>query len=635
MKKFLSMLLCIMMVFTLVTGCSSTSTSNEPQAEKGIFTPGTYEGSGKGLYGDITAVVEVSANEIISINFKDHNETKGISDPAFEKLPISIVESQTVAVDTIAGCTVSSKGVLEAVKNALLASGAKEADITKEPVKKEVSTEVIKKSADVVVIGTGGAGMSAGAEVVNAGGSVILIDKMSSMGGNTIVAASAMNAADPELQKQQQMKFTSLGVIKDLIALEPKSDLMAKWQQEIKADIEKYEAEGATYLYDSPALHKLQTYVDGDYVANPELVDVFGDYAFESIKWITTLGAKFEDKVTAAVGATWQRSHAPTKDLGSAGASFVLPQKKVIEDKGGEILLEYKAEEIIMDNGKAVGVKGTTKEGTPFEFTANKGVVIATGGFAANPEMRVEHNKFWANAGADVGTTNPPSSTGDGIIMAQKVGANLVGMEWIQMVTFSDVAISAAIDNSIQVNQEGKRFVKEDGRRDEICQAILEQKGGYMYRIYDAHTIVDLLKGISYKGVPIDDYVGKGAYKADTLEGLAKEIGVDYATLQETVDVFNASVEGAPDEFGRMMFDQKLDKGPFFAVKYRPLFHHTMGGIEINTKTQVLDTNGNVIPGLYAAGEVTGGIHGSNRLGGNAITDIITFGRIAGQEVMK
>lgn len=631
MRKFSLALICIILAFTLLAGCSTSNAGNN----ESLFNPGVYEGTGSGLNGDITAVVEVSADEIVSIEFKDHHETMGISDPAFEKLPASIIENQTVAVDTVSGCTMSSQGILEAVKNALLSSGADEADITKAPAEKAASGETIKKSADVIVIGTGGAGMSAGAEVVKAGGSVILIDKMSSVGGNTILAASAMNAADPDLQKDQDMKSTSLTVIKELVALEPKSDLMAQWQAEIKADIEKYEAEGATYLYDSPALHKLQTYVDGDYVGNPELIDLYANNALGSIKWITSLGAKFEEQVTSAVGATWQRSHTPTKDLGSAGASFVLPQMTVIEDNGGEILLEYKAEEIMMDNGRAVGVKGTMQDGTPFELTANKGVVIATGGFAANPEMRVKYNKFWANAGPDVPTTNPTSSTGDGIIMAENAGANLIGMEWIQMVTFSKSAITASIDNSIQVNQAGLRFVKEDGRRDEICQAILEQEGGYMYRIYDAHTIVDQLNGISYKGVPIDNYIGNGAYKADTLEGLANEIGVDYAVLQETVDVFNASVDGEPDEFGRMMFDHKLEQGPFFAVKYRPLFHHTMGGIEINTKTQVIDTEGNIIPGLYAAGEVTGGIHGSNRLGGNAITDIITFGRIAGQEVMK
>ena len=402
---------------------------------------------------------------------------------------------------------------------------------------------IIRDSADVIVVGSGGAGMSAAVEVLRAGGSVIVVEKMPFVGGNTLLAASAFNAANPEEQRKQEMSPTMLTVIKDLIALEPVDEYMARWQDEIRADIEKYEAEGATYLYDSPALHKLQTYVGGDYVGNPKLIDVYGDKALESLQWLSELGVNWKEDITSAVGATWTRSHTPTDDWGSNGSSFVLPQKKFIEENGGKILLEHKAEELVVEDGKVVGVKGTTADGTPFELRGEKGVVLATGGFAANPEMREKYNKFWANAGPDVPTTNPSSSTGDGILMAEAVGANLVGMEWIQMVTFSDAAITAAIENSIQVNQAGERFVREDGRRDELCQAILEQEGGYCYRIYDAHTIVDLLDGISYKGVPIEDYVGNGAYMADTLEELAEQIGVPYDTLQKTVDEFNTYVE--------------------------------------------------------------------------------------------
>lgn len=621
------------MIVSLFGGCASDKA--ESDNSDGIFNSGTYEGTGEGYAGEITAIVEVSDDEILSIDFKEHGETEDIAAPAFDNLPKEIIENQSVAVDAVSGCTLSSNGILEAVKNALLAAGASEDDITKAVDKEDLSGELIEKSADVIIIGTGGAGMSAGAEVVKAGGSAILIDKMSTVGGNTIVAASAMNAANPELQTAEDMRESSLNVIKELIELEPKDELMEEWQNKIKEDIKKYEEEGATHLYDSPELHKLQTYVDGDYVGNPELIDTFGDKALDSVNWLKELGAKFEEKVTAAVGATWQRSHAPTRDLGSAGASFILPQQKIIEENDGEILLQYKAEEIIMEDGAAVGVKGTTEDGQPFELKANKGVVIATGGFAANPEMREKYNKHWPKAGADVPTTNPASSTGDGIVMAEDIGANLVGMEWLQMLTFTKSAITASIENSIQVNQSGERFVREDGRRDEICRAIQEQEGNYMYRIYDAHTIEDLLDGISYKGVPIDEYVGDGAYKADTLEELAADMEMDYETLQKTVDEFNESVDKGTDEFGRNMFDEKLDRGPYYAVKYGTMFHHTMGGIEINKDTQVLDSSGNVIPQLFAAGEVTGGIHGSNRLGGNAITDIVTFGRIAGQNVMK
>lgn len=349
------------------------------------------------------------------------------------------------------------------------------------------------------------------------------------------------------------------------------------------------------------------------------------------------LGAKWKPGTTAAVGATWARSHTPTQDWGTAGASFVLPQKEVVDQLRGEILLEYRAEELMMEDGRVVGVKGVTGDGTPFELTGDKGVILATGGFAANPEMREKYNKYWPNAGADVPTSNPPSSTGDGIIMAEAIGANLVGMEWIQMVTMSASAVAADIENTIQVNTEGKRFVKEDGRRDEICSAILEQEGSFCWRILDAHLAVDQLGGISYKGKNIDEeMVGNGTcFKGETLEDLAAQIGVPADALVQTVNEYNTYVDGAPDPLGRMVFDQKLDKGPFYALRYEAQFHHTMGGVEINGDAQVLNTSGEIIPGLFACGEVTGGIHGANRLGGNAIADVITFGRIAGQNIMK
>ncbi|AXY24990.1 flavocytochrome c [Suicoccus acidiformans] len=603
-----------------------------------LFVPGSYEEIVEGHNGPIEVEVEVTKNEIVGINISNHQETQEIAGKAIANIPQDIMANTTINVDAISGATVTSEAIILAVKNALLAAGANELAITK-PIDNLESNnqEKIEKTVDAVVIGSGGAGMSAGAEISEAGYSVLVLEKMPIIGGNTIVAASAMNAADPERQHQQEMNPNLIETIEKLIELEPQHELMEEWQKEIAEDLKEYNINGETYLYDSPALHKLQTYVDGDYVGDPELINVFGDKALESIHWLEEHGAKFVDSITSAVGATWERSHTPTQDLGSAGASFVLPQQEIIESNGGEILLEHKAEEFILDGDseRVIGVKGTTSEGTLFEIYGEKGVVLATGGFAANPEMREKYNTFWAEAGESVETTNPVSSQGDGIVMAEKIDAGLTGMEWIQMVTWSDQAITAAIENTIQVNQDGERFVREDGRRDEICQAILEQDGGYMYRIYDATTIEDELDGISYKGVPITEYVGKGAYMNDTLEGLAEDMGVPFEALQKTINEYNGYVENGGDPLGRTLFGAKIERGPFYAVKYAPRFHHTMGGVMINSRAQALDTEGEVIPGLYAAGEVTGGIHGSNRLGGNAITDIITFGRIAGQSLVE
>jgi len=629
MKKLIPILMSLLLVVSLFAGCGSK------EAAAGLFKAGKYTGEGKGYAGSIKVEVEVSADKILNIVVLEHNETKGVSDPAFEKIPAQVIANQSIAVDVVSGATLASNGLIEAITNALVKT-ATDMEKLKKEITKTVSNDNVKKTADVVIIGSGGAGMSAAYEAKKAGASVIVIEKNASAGGNTILAGSALNAADPENQKQLTMKESELKAIKGFIELEPKNDIMKGWQEELASDIKEYEANGSTYLYDSPALHKLQTYVDGDYVGNPVLIDILGDGALDSINFLSGLGAKWSTAITAAVGATWTRSHTPTQDLGSAGASFVLPQEKAYKEMGGEIYLEHKAEELIVENGRVVGVKGSAANGSTFEFSANKGVIIATGGFGANVEMRQKYNTHWANLDETIQTTNGPFATGDGIVLAEAVGANLIGMEWIQMLPTGKIAFGPTINNTIFVNNKGERFIKEDARRDVLSAAVLEQPGSYYYKIVDAHTAEDELKGVTYKGLVIKDIVdGEYCVMGETVEDLATQLKMDPKVLQATIDDYNKAVESRVDEFGRAVFDQKIDKAPYYALHGVAKVHHTMGGIEINEKTQVIDKNGAIIPGLYAAGEVTGGIHGSNRLGGNAIADIITFGRIAGQEVVK
>ncbi|MCR3922642.1 MAG: FAD-dependent oxidoreductase [Firmicutes bacterium] len=631
MRKIIILLLLISILFSII-GCQRTNTD-----EKEIFTPGTYEGEGNGHNGKIKLEVTVDGNQIKTIDVKEHNETAGITDSAFNRLPAEIIEQQTVAIDMVTGATSTSKGILEAVKSALLAAGASEADITKAPTKKDVTGQLIEKNADVIVIGTGGAGMSAAADVIKAGGTVIIIDKMPTVGGNTILAGSAMNAASPEVQKLQEMPASQVIAIEELLALEPKDEYMAKWQEEIKADMKEYKAKGATYLYDSPALHKLQTYVGGDYVGNPKLIEIYGNKALDAVNYLKELGTEWSPNILAAVGATWTRSHQPVKSSGSNGSAFVLPQLKFVEDNGGEVLVEHKAEELIVENGRVVGVKGTKSDGTPFDFRGNKGVILATGGFAANVEMRQEYNKHWANLDETVRTSNPSSATGDGIIMAKAIGANLVDMEWIQLVTGSGKGtFTASILNNIYVNIIGERFINEDARRDHLSQAVLSQPRSMFWLLTDGHTTIDTLGGYAVDGTLIDDRVDNTQlFKGDTIEDLATQIGIDPVTLQKTIDQYNEAVVKGNDILGRKVFDKQFSKPPYYAGIGVAVIHHTMGGVKIDENAQVIDTSGNPIPGLYAAGEVAGGIHGSNRLGGNAITDIVVFGRIAGENIMK
>lgn len=321
----------------LAAAAETTTAETETEGEL-TFTAETYTGVGKGFSGDITVEVTVDEKNIQEVKVISHTDSAGVSDGAFDKMPGLIVENQSLAVDTVAGCTMSSKGIIEAVENALKDNCNDPSLLMKEVAAAQGSGELIEKTADVVIIGAGGTGMSAAVEAINAGSSVIVLEKMPSPGGNTILAGSTYNAADPERQKAYTMNDGEKERIEEIIKLEPKNEMMKSWQE-----WDDYKAGNENYFFDSPSLHKLQTYMDGDYVGDPVLIDVLGDHALEGIEFLSGFGANWIDGVNAAVGVTWQRSHPPTMNLGTKGAAFVMPQVNYVTEKGGEIILEAKA----------------------------------------------------------------------------------------------------------------------------------------------------------------------------------------------------------------------------------------------------------------------------------------------------
>lgn len=590
-KKALVLLLSALMVFSII-GCGKSQKSG-----KGAFKPGTYTGEGEGIHGKIQVEVTVDENKITAVKVLKHDETPGVSDLALKKIPEDIVKYQSIGVDTIAGATVSSKGVLEAVKKALEKAGANIKDFEKKPEKDKASAKKAEKNVDVVVIGGGGAGLAAAVTAHQNGAKVLVLEKMPKVGGNTIISGAAYNAVDPKRQA--------------------------------KAGVE-----------DSVDKHYAQTFEGGDKVAKPEMVRTFVENAYPGIEWLESMGMQFKDDIFTVLGALWPRSHKPVKPLGTG---YIETYMNYIEKNKAdiEIMVNSKATELIVENGKVVGVKA---EGADNEVVAkaSKGVVMATGGFAANVEMRNKYNKMWSDL-TNIKTTNHVGATGDGIVMAEQAGANLIGMEHIQLLPMGDPKtgslsgnIEQGVENRIFVNKEGNRFVDEGARRDVMTKGLFEQKDASMWVILDKHSYPtgDTKNNFNES---IDELVKAGrAYKADTLEDLAKQIGVNPDNLKNAVAEFNKSVETkAKDKFGRTLYKDKIDTAPFYAGARVPTAHHTMGGIEINPSAQVLDKNGKVIPGLYAAGETTGGIHGSNRLGGNALADTVVFGRIAGKSAAE
>ena len=569
------------------------TTTNTPAAAVKAKT-GAYIGEGKGVHGNIQVGVTLEGKKITAVQILKQDETPGVGDVAAEMISKEIIKHQSIAVDTVAGATISSGGVLAAVKQALEKAGVNLADYQKKPVKSNVpATGLVEKKADVVIIGAGGAGLAAAVSAHQNGANVLVIEKMPKVGGNTIISGAAYNAVDDKRQK-------------------------------------------AKGIEDSIEKHYTQTYEGGDKLGNPELIRTLVEKAYPTLEWLESLGMKFKDDIFTVLGALWPRTHKPVEPLGTG---YINTYMNYVKAHSGdiEIMLNTKATELIIENGKVVGVKAENENGSVIA-RANKGVVVATGGFGANIEMRDQYNKIWPSLTA-IKTTNHPGATGDGMLMAKKIGANLIGMENIQLLPMGDPKtgslsgnIEQGVENRIFVNKAGNRFVDEGARRDVMTKALFQQKDAFMWVVLDKHSYPTGATKNNFNET-IDQLVAEGrAFKADTLEDLAKQIGVDPANLVKAVADFNKSVEKvSPDAFGRTLFTDKIDTAPFYAGARVPTVHHTMGGIEINTKTQVIDMNGKIIPGLYAAGETTGGIHGSNRLGGNALPDTAVFGKIAGE----
>ena len=630
MKKIFSAGFAILAAALILIGCGSN-------AKKMSYTAGTYTATAQGMNGEVTVSVTFDNSSIKKITIDKHQETVGISDAAIKQIPKQIIKMQSLAVDTVSGASVTSKAILSAVSSAVEQAGG-DVDTLKMSKMQAKAGKTVQKNADVIVVGGGGAGLSAAIAACQNNAKVILIEKTALLGGNTIRAGGPYNAVDPERQANvQPASEAAMKSLERLLKVSPKNDLHKKYQDQLQKELDAYKAQKPNHLFDCLALHILQTYDGGDYAGKIEFIEKMCSESLNAAEWLESNGLVWRDTIVTVPGGLWPRAHVPQN---AAGSDYINTNKKLAEKMGVEIILNCKGESLIKKDGRITGVKAVQSNGTQVILNAKKAVVLASGGFAASKEMRKKYNSL---LNENLGTTNNPANTGDGITMAEKVNANLIGMEYIQCLPLGNPETGGlngwiggiGVEYYYQVNKSGKRFMAEDGRRDVMTKALLEQPGSFSYVIADSH--VTFKDGKNLWGDDVEKLVAdKKIFRADTIEDLAKQIGIDPAVLKQTNDAFNKAVEAGKDnEFGRSLFGQKMDKAPFYASPRMPTVHHTMGGIEINLDTQVLDKNGNVIPGLYAAGEVTGGIHGKNRLGGNALVDIHVFGRIAGTNAAK
>lgn len=611
MKKLTKCIISAFLVISLA-GCTKTEPTVSPDAN--VLVPGSYVITTKGMNEGLTVEVVLSETKIDSVTVKEHKETKGIADEALAVIPKRIVDEQSITIDVIAGATRTSEGIAKAVEQAIT-----DAKGNVELFKKASNTVAIKDAAltndplpetwdmtyDVVVVGGGFAGLAAAHTSQNNGSSTVLVEKMPLVGGQSAINGGQYAAYTSSIAADLQTKFS----------LEP----------------------------DTAQQHIEDTIKGGDNLPQPELVEIM---VYGSPMYFNTLlenGLKVRDTLARPGGHYGYRTYVTENSI---GADITNLQKELVDKAGATVMTNTKMVQLFKDaEGRVVGIKVATQDGLK-TIKAEKGVILASGGFSSNVEMRLQYDEKLT---ADIPTTNNGSSTGEGLRMAMELGAQTTGMEYIQRYPWADpntgvldtpavMPFTGPSYGVIYVDENGNRYVNEGERRDVCANAAVATGGTSTFSIFTREVATWV------KDTDLEAGIASGRiYKADSLEELVKlinanpyqgkTINMDAATLSATVARHNGFIDSKTDEdFGKVMSDtmKKIENGPYYAIPQWPSVHHTMGGLSITPNAEVLDADGKIIPGLFAAGEVTGGIHGTNRLGSNADADACTFGMVAG-----
>ena len=605
-------------------GCGAKSASTSSDA--GVS--GDFTGTAKGFGGDVSVTLTLTDSAITGCTAEGKDETEGVGSQAIAKMPGEIAENGSIAVDGVSGATITSTAIKEAAAAALTAAGLNPDDY-KTAVESDATAEDSTVDADVVVVGAGGAGMTAAITAAAEGKSVVILESQSMVGGNSVRATGGMNAGKTVYQDENEFG-ESAGVEKTLKTAAEKyadNETITALAKTVSEQWAAYQANPTGY-FDSVELMELDTMIGGKGINDPELVETLCANSADAIDWLDEHGITLHN-VSSFGGASVKRIHRPVNAEGktvSVGSYMIPLLEENCEKAGVKMMLDTTATEILTDaNGAAVGVKATGASGETVTVNA-KAVVLATGGFGANLDMVVKYKPELKG----FMTTNAPGIQGQGIEMAQAIGAATVDMDQIQIHPTVEANTAALIteglrgDGAILINEEGQRFIDEVGTRDVVSAAEIAQTGSYSWLVVD--------QAMADASSVIQGYIKKGyTVTGATYEELGKAMGVDAAAFAETMEKWNGYVEAKNDpDFGRTSFANPLNTAPYYAVKVTAGVHHTMGGLKINANTEVLNEKGEVIPGLFAAGEVTGGVHGANRLGGNAVADFTVFGRIAG-----
>ena len=630
-KRIAALALAAVMAFGLTAcggGSSSSTAASAGSGDAAGGVSGEFTGTATGM-GEVSVTITLTDGVITGCEIVGDSETEGIGSVIVENAPEEIVSGNKGAIDVVSGATITSNAVNEALAAALAAAGLDAADFTGSG--DAAAAEDRAVDTDIVIVGAGGAGMTAAIAAANEGKNVVIVESQAMVGGNSVRSTGGMNAAKTPAQDENEFA-ESAGVEKTLETAASEwagNEAITALADTVAGQWAEYQANPVGY-FDSVELMELDTLIGGHGTNDPALVEALCSNSADAIAWLSEQGIELTS-VSSFGGASVKRIHRPVDSEGktiSVGSYMIPLLQAKCEELGVEFIMNTTANEILTDaNGAAVGIAATDKNGAAVTVNA-KAVILATGGFGANLDMVVEYKPDLAG----FMTTNAPGAQGQGIDMAVAIGAGTVDMDQIQIHPTVEANTAALIteglrgDGAILVNAEGNRFTDEVGTRDVVSAADIAQTVSYSWMVID--------QAMADASSVIQGYINNGyTVTGETYEELAEAMGVDAAAFAATMDKWNAAVAaGVDEEFGRTSFANPLDTAPYYAIKVTAGIHHTMGGLTINPQTQVLAGDGTVIDGLYAAGEVTGGVHGGNRLGGNAVADFVVFGRIAGEQ---
>lgn len=578
-------------------------------------TPGTYQAEAQGNNGPVKVEVVMDETGIASVTVTGHEETPGLSDPALERIPEAIVANQSIAVDTVSGATNTSAAIIKAVEDCLVQAGA-DLEAYKAEVEQAAGDEVTEEvETSVLVIGAGGSGMSAAITLQEQGVDVLLVEKNASAGGATALTGALINGGMSEQQKQR-------GVTDDVTTM--------------FMDMMEY----------------------GSFLNDARMAWLMVNHCGEAVDWLhDTVGVEFEEALNYFPEHTNDRAFYPK---GKEPGYLTRTMESYYLENGGEIRYETRATELIYEDGAVKGAICETPEGKLIVHA--DATILATGGYGASVELRPEDQTsilFYGYSG----------STGDGIKMAEAIGAKVHYMEYLKSYPqgiekpleggnisedgmvfkanayISPLASQAATlsDGAIYVNKSGERCMNENLDFVSIKKATMQQEGlevflvlnqkGYDNWIASMKTSAGLTDEIVSEWLQCEDDSSAPVFRTgSTLEEVAAKAGIDGATLAETVSHFNEMVAAGEDtDFGRAEMDVALDDdGAWYIIEQRLRMATSLGGLKTDTDFCVFDTEENPIPGLYACGETIGGVHGDESMPSNCVSWAITSGRLAG-----